>query len=171
MENIRKHRDINHVMNEEVYLKRVMKLNFRLGIILSESLMACVMNKPIYLGQATLDLSKIVMYEFYYDYIKLKYAANPQLHYMDTDSLVYDIKTDDFNEDITGKIKARLDMSSYSHSWVHPLSMRVNKKVISLMKDELGRRVMVKFVALRPKLYTYKMLGESGDKKCKGVKK
>ena len=99
MENIRKHRDINLVMNEEMYLKRVMKPNLKSGIIFSKNLMGSemgkiqvTMNKPVYLGQSILGLSKIIMYEFHYDYIKPKYGKNLQLCYMDTDSLVYDIK-------------------------------------------------------------------------------
>ena len=111
------------------------------------------------------------MYEFHYDYMKLKYGANLQLCYMDSDSLVYDTKTDDFHEDINSDIKARFNMSRYSHSWVHPIPIVVNRKIIDFMKDKLGRRIMTKFVALRPKLYAYKMLSGSGNKKCKGVKK
>ena len=74
VENIRKHRDVNLIMNEWVYLKRVMKPNFKSGIVFSENLMGCkmgkirvVMNKPVYLRQMILDLSKIIMYEFHYD--------------------------------------------------------------------------------------------------------
>ena len=77
MENIRKHRNIKLVMTEEEYLKTLMKPNFKSGVLFSENLMGCemgkikfVMNKPVYLGQAILDLSKIVMYEFHYDYMK-----------------------------------------------------------------------------------------------------
>ena len=132
-ENIRKHRDINLVTNEEVYLKRMLKPNFRSGIVFSKNLMGCemgkiqvTMNKPVYLGQAIFDLSKTIMYEFHYDYMKMRYGANLQLCYMDTDSLVYNIKTDNFYEDITGNVKARFDMSDYSHS--HPLPMGVNKE-------------------------------------------
>ena len=95
MENIRKHRDINLLMNEEAYLKSVMKPSFKSGTVFSENLMGCemekirvVMNKRIYLRQAILDLSKIVMYKFQYNYMKLKYGVNPRLCYMDTDSLV-----------------------------------------------------------------------------------
>ena len=138
MENIRKHRDINLVTNEEVYLKRVLKPNFKLGITCSENLMGCemgkirvVINKPIYLGQAILNLSN-VMYEFHYDYMKPKYDVKHQLCYMDTNSLVYNFKTDDFYEDIASDIKARFGISSYSCSRVRPLSMGVNKKVIGL---------------------------------------
>ena len=76
MENIQKHRNIKLVTNEKSYLKAVMKPNFKSGILFSENLMGCemgnskfVMNKPVYLGQAMLDLSKTVMYEFHYDYM------------------------------------------------------------------------------------------------------
>ena len=91
MENIRKHRDINLTTNEEAYLMRVMKLNFKSGIIFSENLMECkmektsvIMNKPIYLGQAILNLSKIFMYKFHYNCMNPKYGANLWLCYMDT---------------------------------------------------------------------------------------
>ena len=80
MENIRKHRNINLVMSKYVYLKTVMKPNFKSGVLFRENLMGCemekikvVMNKPVYLSQAILDLSKLIMYEFHYDYMKLKY--------------------------------------------------------------------------------------------------
>ena len=136
------------MMNETVYLKRVIKPNFKSGIICSENLMGCkmgkirvILNKPIYLGQAILNLSKIIMYKFDYDYMKLKYGANLWLCYMDTDSLVYDIKTDDSYKDITGNVQARFDMSSYSCSRVCSLPIGVNKKVIGLIKAELDRRV------------------------------
>ena len=121
--------------------------------------------------QAILDLSNIIKYEFHYKYIKPKYGMNLWLCYIDTDSLVYDIKTDDFHEDITGDVKSRFDMSNYNHSRVHPLPIGVNKKVIGFMTDELSRRIITKFAALRLKLYAFKMLSGSRDKKCKEVKK
>ena len=138
MENIRKHRDINPMTNKEAYLKRVMKPNLKLGIIFNENLMRCktgkirvIMNKPIYLRQAI--LGKITMYKFHYNYMKPKYDENFQLCYMDSNSLVYDIKTDYFYENITGNVKAVFDTSGYSKDC--PLPMRVNKKVIGKMKD------------------------------------
>ena len=80
MENIRKHRNIKLVNNEEEYLKNVMKPNFKSGTLLEPDLMGCemgkvrdVMNKPVYLSQAILDLSKTIMYEFHYDYMIPKY--------------------------------------------------------------------------------------------------
>ena len=106
MENIRNHRDIKLVNNKEKYLKTVMKPNFKSGTLLGPDLMGCemgkikvVMNKPVYLGQAILDLSKIIMYEFHYDYMIPKYGDRIKLCYMDTDSYVYDIKTEDFYKD------------------------------------------------------------------------
>ena len=101
MENIRKHRDIKLVNNKEDYLKQVMKPKFKGGVLMGADLMSCEMgkvkvkmNKPVYLGQAIFDLSKTIMYEFHYDYMKRKYDEKSlKLLYMDTDSLVYDIKT------------------------------------------------------------------------------
>ena len=128
-----------------------------------------VMNKPVYLGQAILDLSKIIMYEFHYNYMKPKYGENLKLCYMDTDSLIYQIETKDFYADIADDVPARFNTSGYCPN--RPLPVGLNKKVIGLIKDELGRAIMTKFVALRPKLYSYKKLDGSEDKKCKGIKK
>ena len=178
MENIRKHRNIGLVTTEEKYLHTVMKPNFKSGVLLGENLMGCemgkikvVMNKAVYLGQVILDFSKIVMYEFHYDYMVPKYGDRLKLCYMDTDSLVYDIKTEDFYEDIANDVEARFDTSGYSNTDFRPLPIGLNKKVIGLRKDELGGKIMTDFVALRPKLYSYKKLDGLEDKKCKGIKK
>ena len=116
MENIRHHRDIKLVNNERDYLKTVMRPNFKSGTLLGPDLMGCemgkikvVMDKPVYLGQAILDLSKLIMYEFHYDYMLPKYGNNINLCYMDTDSFVYDIETKDFYKDITDDIEDRFD--------------------------------------------------------------
>ena len=128
-----------------------------------------VMNKPVYLGQAILNLSKIVMYEFHYDYIKRKYNDDKlTLWSMDTDSLIYSIKTKDFYKDIADDVKDRFDTSGYNSS--RPLPVGLNKKVIGLMKDELRGEIMTEFVTLRLKMYAYKM-GSVESKKCKGIKK
>ena len=175
MENKRKHRNIKLVTNLEAYLKAVMKPNFKSGTLFGENLMGCemgkikvVMNKLVYLGQVTLDLSKIVMYEFHYDYMKQKYPEGLTLCYMDTDSLIYNIETDDFYKDIAEDVKDRFDTSGYNPN--QPLPVGLNKKVIGLMKDELGGEIMTEFVTLRPKMYAYKT-GSAESKKCKGIKK
>ena len=128
-----------------------------------------VMNKPVYLGQAILDLSKTIMYEFHYDYMKRKYDDNKlTLCYMDTDSLIYNIETDDFYKDTADDVESRFNTSGYVPD--QPLPIGLNKKVIGLMKDELGGEIMKEFVTLRPKMYSYKV-GNSESKKCKGIKK
>ena len=158
MENIKKHKNIKLVTNEKAYLRMVMKPNFKSGVLFSENLMDCemgkikvVMNKPMYLGQAILDLSKIVMYEFHYDYMKPKYDENLKLCYMDTDSLVYNIKTEDFYEDIAEDVKEKFDTSGYSKEDARPLPIGLNKKIIGLMKDELGGKIMTEFVCIKTK--------------------
>ena len=108
------------------------------------------MNKPIYLGLSILDLSKIVMYEFWYDYMKPKYADNVKLCYMDTDSFIMHIKTKDFYKDIADDVEERFDTSNYERD--RPLPKRKNKKVIRLMKDELGGKILTAFVSLRPEI-------------------
>ena len=129
-----------------------------------------IMKKPVYLGQVILDLSKIVMYEFHHDYKKPKYGGeNFKLCYMDTDSLVYEIKTEDFYADIVNDVPARFD--TFGCIPYRPLPIGLNKKVIGLTKDELGGAMMTKFVALRPKLYSYKKLDGLEGNKCKGIKK
>ena len=93
------------------------------------------MNKPIYLGLSILDISKILIYEFWYDYMKPKYCNDVKLCYMDTDSFVMNIKTEDFYKDIANDFEKRFDMSNYEVD--RPLPTGKDKKVIGLMKDEL----------------------------------
>ena len=170
------HRSIKLVTSQEAYLKVVMKPNFKSGTLFETNLMGCkmgkikvVMNKPVYLGRAILNLSKIVMYEFHFDYMKQKYSDDKlTLCYMDMDSLVYNIKMNDFYKDIANNVKGRFDMSDYNPD--RPLHVGLNKKVIGLMKDELGGEIMTEFVTPRPKMYAYKT-GGSESKKCKGIKK
>ena len=160
MENIRKHRNIKLVTTEEKYLHAVMRPNFKSGVLFGKNLMGCemghtkvVMNKLVYLGQAILDLIKTVMYEFHYDYMVPKYGLNRLgLCYMDTDSLVYHIKTEDFYADIADDVETRFDTSRYNNKDARPLPIGKNKKVIGLMKDELGGSTMTEFTGLRPKL-------------------
>ena len=91
------------------------------------------------------------MCEFDYDHIKPKYGGSLKLYYMDTDSLVYHIKTEDFYEDIARDVKEKFDTSGYDKKDDRPLPIGLNKKVIALMKDELGGRIMTEFVALKCK--------------------
>ena len=129
-----------------------MKPNFKSGTLLGPNLMGCemgkvrvVMNKPVYLGQAIYDLSKAIMYEFHYNYMIPKYGDRLKLCYMDTDSLIYKIGTEDFYSDILPDVESRFDTSGYRNERSRPLPDGKNKKVIGLMKDELGVEIMKKF--------------------------
>ena len=123
------------------------------------------MNKPIYLGLSILEISKILMYEFWYDYMKRKYNDNVKLCYMDTDSFIMNIKTNDFYKDISNDVENRFDTSN------RPLPTGKNKKIIGLMKDELGGKTITEFVTLRPKTYSFLTDDGKENKKAKGTKK
>ena len=176
MENIRKHRDIKLVTTDKKRSKLVSEPNYHTINLFSEDLSIIEMkktkvkiNKPIYLGLSILEISKILMYGFWYDYMKPKYNNNVKLCYMDTDSFIMDIKTNDFYKDIANDVENRFDTSNYEVN--RPLPMGKNKKVIGLMKDELGGKIITKFVTLRPKTYSYLTYDGKEDKKAKGTKK
>ena len=176
MENIRKHRDIKLVTTDKKRNKLVSEPNYHTINYISEDLSIiemnktkAKMNKPIYLGLSILDISKILMYEFWYDYMKAKYNDNVKLCYMDTDSFVMNIKTNDFYKDIANDVEKRFDTSNYKCN--RPLPIGKNKKVIGLMKDELGGKIITEFVTLRPKTYSYSTDDGKEDKMAKGTKK
>ena len=124
------------------------------------------MNKPIYLSLSILEISKTLTYEFWYDYIKAKYQDNAKLCFMDSHSFIINIKREDFYEDIADDVaKKRFDTSNYEVN--RPLPTRKNKKVIGLMKDELGGKIMTEFAALRPKTYSYLMDDGNSVKRLK----
>ena len=123
-----------------------------------------------------LDISKTVMYEFWYDYIKPKCGDRAKLCYTDTDSFVIHIITEDFFEDISGDVERWFDTSNYVEcnsveNDKRPLPIGKNKKVPGLFKDELGGKIITEVVALRPKTYAYLMDDGSDHKKAKGTKK
>ena len=110
------------------------------------------------------------MYEFGYDYMKPKYNDNIKLCYMDTDSFVMNIKTEDFYKDISNDVEKIFDTSNYEVNRPLPTGLK-NKKVIGLLKDELGGKIITEFVTLRPKTYSYLINNCKEDKKAKGTKK
>ena len=128
-------------------------------------------NKPVHVGQAILDLSKTLMFDFHYDYIREKYKNATELLFTDTDSLLYLIHTDDFYKDISKDIKRKFDTSDYPKSHPSGILTGVNKKVIRMFKDEVAGRQITHFVGLRPKLYSFKVEEVGLTKKFKGVKK
>ena len=175
MENIRKRRDIKLVTTDKKN-KLVSEPNYHTINYISEDLSISEMNKtrvkmnkPIYLGLSILDISKILMYEFWYDYIKPKYNDKVKLCYMDMDSFIMSIKTNDFYKDTANDVEKRFDTSN--HELNRPLPTGKKKKVIGLIKAELGGKIITEFDTLRPKTYSYLMDDCKKDKKAKGTKK
>ena len=198
MENIRNRIDVRLVTEEKELEKLVKKPNFDRINIFTKDLVAVHMkkttiklHKPIYLGMSILDLSKTLMYDFHYNFIKPKYGNNASLLFTDTDSLCYEIKTKDFYKDISDDVTEWFDTLNYEKSHPSGIPTGMNKKVIGMMKDEAGGRQITEFVGLRSKLYAYNiqkyegLCGKgfcdgscdkdecigTGGKKCKGVKK
>ena len=176
MDNVRKHRDIKLVINDIKRNKLVLEPNYHTTKWFSENLLAIemkkasiYMNKQIYLGLAILPLSKIKMYEYWYDEMKPKYSDRIRLCYMDTNSFIMHIKTENFYKDIADEVEKKYDTSNYTVERSLPIGK--NKKVIEMMKDELGGNIMKELIGLRRKCYSY--LADDGkiDKKAKGTKK
>jgi hypothetical protein len=164
MEDVEKHIDVKLVTDRTTLNKLVAKPNFDWNVIFGENLVGkhikktrVLYNKPIYLGMSILELSKTLMYEFHYDYInKPKYGDRARLLMTDTDSLVYEIKTDDFYADTKDDIQARFDTSEYPKD--HPATavgfkLGANKKVVGMMKDETAGAEISEFAGLRAKCY------------------
>ena len=187
MENVRNHRDIRIVTTDKRRSILASEPNYHSTKYISKDLLIMEMkkievrmNKPVYLGQAILDISKTLMYKFWYDYIKPKYGSKARLCYMDTDSFIIDIKTEDFYKDIANDVERWFDTSNFNISDNRPLEIGKNKKVIGKFKDELGGKIVTEFCALRAKAYAF-LIDEYCDadydknkiinKKAKGAKK
>ena len=164
IENIRKRQNVTLVDDRKKALKLSSKPNFDRTTIFDENLVAVHMkktevyfNKPIYVGQAILDLSKTLMFDFHYNFIRKKYGDKAELLMTDTDSLVYLIQTDDFYDDIKKKVKEKFDTSNFPD--VHPSGIKtgVNERVIGMFKDEVGGNQITHFIGLRPKMSSFKI--------------
>ena len=178
IENIRKRQNIHLVDNRKKALKLSSRPNFDRCTIFDSNLIAVHMkktevyfNKPVYVGQSILDLSKTLMFDFHYNYIKKKYGKKSELLFTDTDSLMYEIKTKDFYKDIYIDVKNKFDTSDYPSDHPSGIITGANKKVIGMFKDEVAGKQITHFVGLRPKLYSFKIEEESEVRKCKGIKK
>ena len=164
-----KYRDIKLVTKDEKRNKLLSEPNYHTTKHFSENLLAIEMktkvkmNKPIYVGMSILDISKMLMYKFCYDYFKPKYEDRVKLCCTDTDSFIIHIITEDFFEDISNDVEAWYDTSNYNENDKRPLSVDKNKKVVGLFKDELGG-------ALRAKTYSYLLDDNSEIKNLKEQK-
>ena len=177
IENIRKRQNVYIIDNRKMADKLTSKPNFERLTIFDENLVAVHMkktevyfNKPIYVGQAILDLSKTLMSDFHYNYIRKKYGNKAELLFTDTDSLMYLIQTEDFYKDIKKDIKKKFDTSEYPEDHPSGIKTGVNKNVIGKFKDDALGRQITHFVGLRPKLYTFKVEEKGETRKLKGKK-
>ena len=187
MGNVRNHRDIKIVTTNRKRNRLASEPNYRTTKCISKNLLIMEMKKvevkmtkPIYLGTSISDISKILMYKFCYGYIKPKYSDKARLCYMDTDSFVIYIESEDFYKDIVNNVERWFDTSNYDQNDERPPRIGKNKNVIGLFKDELGSNIMTEFVVLRAKTYAYLIDDYNDDdydkkkitnKKAKGTKK
>ena len=174
MEYVRKHRIIKLATTKMRRKYLVSEPNYHTTKFFTENLLTIeirktqiLMNELVYLGLSILDLSKTVMYELWYDYVKPKYDENAELCFMDTDSFIVHIKTDDIYKNIADEVETRFDTSNFEID--RPLPKGKNKKVIGLIKDESGGQIMKEFVGLRAKRYS--CLKDNNDEKGKGTRK
>ena len=174
MENVRKHRDIklvitvrrrNYLVSEPICYTTKFSCEHFFAIEMIK--IQILMNKPIYLGLSTLELSKIVMREFWYNYVKPKYCEKAKLGYMDKASFIVYIKTDDVYKYIAEDVETKFENSDYELG--RPLSKK--NKVITLMKDKLGEKIINDVLGLRAKIYSYLLDDGREDTKAKCTKK
>ena len=175
MENIRKRVDVRLVTDEKKLLKLASKPTYVSSKIFNENLVAVhkiketlTLNRPAYVGMCILDLSKTLMYDFHYNYIKNKYGDKAKLLFTDTDSLSYEIEAKDVYKDFFND-KDKFDNSDYPNS--SPYFDKTNKKVIGKFKDEAAGIPITEFVGLRSKMYSYIKDISKGGKTAKGIKK
>ena len=162
MQNDRKHRDIKLVTAEYKRNKLASEPNCHSTKCISKHLFVMEMkkievkiNNPIYLGQAVLDSRKTLMFEFWYDYLKPMYGHKTRLCYTATNSFIMHIKADDFYKGISADVDKWFATSNFNKNDNRPLEIRKNKKVLGKFKDEIGGKIMTKFVALRAKTYSF----------------
>ena len=154
-------KDFYKLKINSIYRKTAQKPNYHSTKCISKHLLVMEMkktevkiNKPIYLGQAVLDFSKTLMFEFWDDYLKPMYGDKIRLRYTDTASFIMYIKADDFYKDISAHVDKWFDTSNFNKNDNRPLEIGKNKKVLGKFKDEIGGKIMTKFAALRAKTYS-----------------
>jgi len=174
MEQVRNRQNIRLIADERKLVKAVSKPSYRQAQIVNSDLVMVrsarakiLLNKPIAVGFCILELSKLIMYRFYYDYLKPKYGDGCKLLFTDTDSFCCQIRTDDLHRDMAEEID-RFDTSNFERE--HPLYSDRNHRVLGKMKSETGAAAPTEFVGLRAKMYSLACGGKS-HKKVKGIKK
>ncbi|XP_070170724.1 uncharacterized protein [Polyergus mexicanus] len=178
MENVRNHSNVRLVTRwDGRYGAEAMiaKPNFHSRSVFAEDLVAVELrklevkfNKPIYVGMCILDISKIRLYEFHYEYMLPLYRDKCKIMYTDTDSLIYRVECEDIYENMKRDID-KFDTSDYAMGNAYGMPL-ANKKIPGAMKDENAGAIMTEFIGLRTKMYALRVAGKSDTKRIKGVK-
>ena len=175
MENVRNRVDIRLINTEKQFTKLASKPTFEsceifdtnlIGVLMKKT--KTILDKPIYAGFAILDLSKLHMYNFHYEFIKKEYGDRAKLLMTDTDSLTYQIETEDLYKDMNDN-KEHFDFSDYNKN--HFCYDTTNKKVLGKFKDETNGVPISEFVGLRSKMYSMKLSNEKEKMTGKGIKR
>jgi len=175
MQNDRNHLNVHILTSELRAMKFIARPTFLASKIINEEVTivkltkpTILLNKPIYVGMAILDISKLQMYQFHYDVYVKKYGDRAKLLFTDTDSLCYEVRTDDLYKDMKDSLDF-YDTSDYPKD--HPLHDKKNAKVIGKFKDETNGVPPLEFVGLRSKMYSILLPNDKEKKTAKGVKR
>ena len=175
MENLRKRVDVRLVTDEKKLVRLTSKPTFVSSKIFNENLVAIhniketlTLNRPAYVGMCSLDISKTLIYDFHYNYIKGTYGNRAKLLFTDTDSLTYEIRTEDAYKDFWND-KDKFDNSDYPAD--SPFYDASNKKGIGKLKDEAASKPIIEFIGLRSKMYSYTKDDGTNNKTAKGIAK
>ena len=175
MESLRIRCNVKLIKDEKKLLKLTSKPTYVSSKVFNENLVAVhkvketlTHNRPAYVGMCILDLSKTLIYDFHYNYIKNKYGNKAKLLFTDTDSLTYEIETDDVYQDFLNN-KNKFDNSDYPENSPH--FNKANKKVIDKFKDEASGIPITEFIGLQSKMYSYIKDNDHSNETAKGVKK
>jgi hypothetical protein len=177
MENVRKRMNFKLISDKTKFQKYVAQPNFINGVIFNENLVGVhyiqgklLLNKPIYVGFSILDISKTLMYDFHYGYIKQKYGNKAKLLFTDTDSLCYEIQTKNVYQDMYND-KNLFDLSEINDPKFDKYKDGTNKKVLGKMKLENPNNIIDEFIGLRSKMYSIQFENGMEEKKAKGIVK
>ena len=166
-ENLRRRVNVDLITDANTLCKRFAKPSFSQGIPITDCLtvVQCkvqkiTLDRPIYAGYTVLELSKLHIYNFHYNHMKVKYPHADQLRllFTDTDSLAYTVRTNNIYRDMVVDAATKYDFSEYPLD--HPLYNTSNRKALGFFKDQLNSVPICEFVGLRPKCYAFLCTGK-----------
>ncbi len=173
IENVLKRQDINFCTDKKKALKYIKKTNFKRETIFTKNLVAIHLNKlqikynkPIYVGFCVLEMSKYIMYDFVYNYLKPKWDERVEIIQTDTDGLMLMVKTEDFYEDIKNDIEKWFDTSKFPKDNIFEIKP-MNGYKLGCFKIETVDNIVSEFIGLRSKMLNYLIETKDGLKNKK----